>query len=358
MYIDADTHADESVETWSYFPEAMSHLRPGEMVFADDRHVPPYLSSGKGHDGLQARGLLIDGQIYYRRTRSDLLTRTTVGTRELYDVPLRIQHMDEMGVETQVIYPSLLLEEVTRRPEVEIAICESYNRWISDRCHDTNGRLRWVAVLPLRSMPDTLREMRRVKEQGAVGIFKRGIECGNRRAGDPYFHPMYELAQDLDLSICIHVGHPYTGTSNALTVTQKSPHFSLFVIDAFLSVLLTGTSTRFPRLRFGFVEAAAGWVPWALYSANYEKAHQSGGRASYEEALQESRIFVTCDANEDVSLLVKQLGDDILCVGTDYGHSDRSAIRDAHIEIAKSALPGDAIKKLTDTNARRLYGLP
>jgi predicted TIM-barrel fold metal-dependent hydrolase len=168
---------------------------------------------------------------------------------------------------------------------------------------------------------------------------------------------MYELAQDLDLSICVHVGHPYTGTSNALTVTQKSPHFSLFVIDAFLSVLLTGTSTKFPRLRFGFVEAAAGWVPWALYSANYERAHQSGGPASYEEALQESRIFVTCDANEDVSLLVKQLGDDILCVGTDYGHSDRSAIRDAHIEIANSALPGDTIKKLTDTNARRLYGL-
>lgn len=355
MFIDADAHIIECADTWSYFPEKLADFRPAEMSF-DEGATPPFLQKRP------SRGIFIDGQIYRHIIRSDSSTGTTEATRELYDVPARLQDMDALGVDVQVLYPTTLLTEVTRRPEVEIPLCESYNRWLADRCGDSNGRLRWAALLPYHSIPDALREMRRVKEAGAVGIFKRGIECDDRRAGDPYFDPIYELAQELDLPICNHISHPYTGHHNAMTKTQLSIFTSAYTVDAFLSVLMDGVCQRFPSVRFGFVEAAAGWLPYALWLAGFESlfSNQRTDTAleSYAQLLEEARIFVTFEQSEDLPYLLSRAGDAHLCLGSDYGHSDRAAIREAHRLVSERAdLSEETKARLTGGNARVLYGL-
>jgi predicted TIM-barrel fold metal-dependent hydrolase len=351
-------------------------MRPAEMVFADGQ-APEYLSAGHHNDGLVARGLFIDGQLYYRRNRSDELTQTTVDIRELYDVPARLKHMDEIGVDIQVVYPSILLHELTRRPEVEIGLCQAYNRWLSDRCKDSGGRLQWMAILPLRSMPDALAELKRVREDGAVGIQKRGYETDTRRAGDVYFHPLYEMAQDLDMPIGIHAGGPFTGACDAISKTQHVLKTSFYVQDAFVSLLMSGTCAKFPRLRFGFIEAGCGWVPNALFEANFDTATKKGlnkesaeairageglkkpaPAAHYEEALGASRLFITCEAGENLPIIISQIGDDNIGIGTDYGHSDRAAVIYAHREVASYAdVPATTVDKLTELNARNFYGL-
>ena len=48
-------------------------------------------------------------------------------------------------------------------------------------------------------------EMKWAKEQGAVGIFLRGME-GNLTLDNPQLHPIYALAERLDLTLCIHTG--------------------------------------------------------------------------------------------------------------------------------------------------------
>jgi predicted TIM-barrel fold metal-dependent hydrolase len=372
MYIDADAHVDENDETWSYFPKNMAHIRPAEMTFGEGK-ATPYLVGGYG-DGQTWRGLFIDGHIYYRRTRNDELTQTTADTRELYDVPARLKQMDELGVEAQILYPSILLDELTPRPEVEIALCEAYNRWIADRCRDSGGRLQWTALLPLRSMPDALRELERVKEEGAVGIFKRGYESDNRRAGEPYFHPLYAAAQDLDIPICVHISGPYVGVQ--MSKTQHRMEASLYLQDAFLS-LSQGTFKKFPRLRFGFIEAGSGWVANALFKANFDritkfdvnaeaKAARNSGEIpkkkapvpNYAEILHEHQIYVTCEAGENLPATIADLGDDRLCVGTDYGHADRSSFVYAHGEVASySDLSAESIERLTAANGRAFYNL-
>jgi predicted TIM-barrel fold metal-dependent hydrolase len=375
MYIDADAHVDENAETWSYVPASRADFRPAEMVFPEGQ-VPSYLAVGH-NDGLVPRGLFIDGELHHRRQRSDELTQTTVEVRELYDVPARLKQMDAIGIDTQIIYPTILLNELTERPEVELALCEAYNRWIADRCRDTGGRLRWTAVLPLRSMPEAIAELRRVKDEGAVAIFKRGYDTDGRRAGDPYFHPLYQVAEELDIPVCIHSGGPYLGYSLALARTQVSLKISLYVQDAFLSLLMSGTCAKFPGLRFGFIEAGSGWVPSALYEANFDTLAKSGANRTlvaaratgdettalipaqhYDELLEREQLFVTCEAGENLSNLVGLIGDDNLCVGTDFGHSDRSALIYAHSEIAaRDDLRAETKLKLTETNARALYGL-
>src|ERR671914_723293 len=57
---------------------------------------------------------------------------TPVQARELSDVTQRLRHMDALGIDVQVLYNSLWLRPLTRRPEVEIALCWSWNRWLAD----------------------------------------------------------------------------------------------------------------------------------------------------------------------------------------------------------------------------------
>lgn len=359
MFIDVDAHVDECQETWSYFPKSVADLRPAEMIFPPGGQ-PGYLRDQQTH------GWFIDGLIYHRNKRNDQITGTTVDARELYDPTARVADLDRLGIKTQVLYPTLLLYEITRRPELDVAICESYNRWIGDRCADSGGRLRWVATLPYRSVPAALSEMRRAKKAGAVGIFKRGFECDERRANDAYFNPIYELAQELDLPVCLHSSRPYVGLSNGLTRTQLGLFGPAFIQDAFLALLMANTSARFPDLRFGFVEAGAGWVPYMLWLSHFDphlvtdrpgSEEFVSSRDRFERLLDDRRIFVTCEASENLPVLIDQVGDSAFCVGSDYGHADRAAVLGAHKQVVdRDDLERSSVEKITTGNGARLYG--
>ncbi len=68
--------------------------------------------------------------------------------------------MDELDIDVQVLYPTIFLRPFTRRPEVELAVTRSYNRWLIDIWKAAPERLRWVAVLPLLSMDKAIEEAR------------------------------------------------------------------------------------------------------------------------------------------------------------------------------------------------------
>src|SRR5688500_2452997 len=114
--------------------------------------------------------------------------------------------MDAMGTETQVIYPTLFLMEATERPEVSLALRHSYNRWLADRCAQSGGRLRRVCPPPVHNMEETTRDLRCAKERGACGVLKKGDREAGRWPADPYFFPLYEEAERLDLPVCFHTG--------------------------------------------------------------------------------------------------------------------------------------------------------
>jgi predicted TIM-barrel fold metal-dependent hydrolase len=89
--------------------------------------------------------------------------------------------MDELRVDVQVLYPTLFLHALTNRPEVELALCKSYNRWIAAMTEKSRGRLRWVAVLPLLSIDRAVEELRWAKDRGACGIQERHRVRRSRR---------------------------------------------------------------------------------------------------------------------------------------------------------------------------------
>jgi uncharacterized protein len=171
MVIDADAHVLESERTWDYLEPADRKYRPVPVT------VPADPSIGRA----RRDAWVIDGKI--RGLRCPILTeeeltalsaklgrdvRTQQASREMGDVELRIRHMDALGIDVQVLHNTIFIESVSDRPEVEVALCRAWNRWIADVWQLGQGRLRWVCVPPLHSLPDALDEIRFGKAHGAV----------------------------------------------------------------------------------------------------------------------------------------------------------------------------------------------
>ncbi len=167
--IDADAHVLETPETWSFLE--------GEEC----RHRPMIVSQTDGNERVNRAGVVmrdfwaVDGGVHLKD--SNVGEDTPRESRELTDVGARLRHMDELGIDIQVLYPTLFLRPVAHTPESEHALCRSYNRWLAEIWRKGDGRLRWVAKPPLMSMGRVRDEMRYAKDNGASGIFMRGLEC-------------------------------------------------------------------------------------------------------------------------------------------------------------------------------------
>ena len=365
--IDADTHVDETEDTFEY-------LLPSEQEYKPTVGLP----SNPDPNRPLTRYWMIDGERQPRLTRNDERTRTTVEARELLDVQVRLRDMDSLDVQTHVIYPTTFLIQPTERPEVDLALKRSYNRWLGDKCSESGGRLRWMCLPPLMTMDQAIEEVRWARDHGAVGIMKKGNEEAGYEPTDPYFDPLYQVADELGMALCFHTGSGIpnsTATRTRMTGQGRRVPFANLP-DTFSSVINNRLPLRFPNVRWGFIEAASGWIPYELYRINRrlkrpgEQQRNEGqlGRKDVREGfdfqrdtMREFNLFVTCLVDEDLPYILKFAGEDNLVVGSDYTHADQSMERNFQDELWARVKQGEisetAVKKMLYDNPKRLYGL-
>ena len=350
--IDSDTHVIETDRTWEYMTKAEAEFKPRFVVEPDP---PPGLKFSLKGSG---QFWMIDGKIHPRQLFDPEKTRTPSASRELLDVGARLRHMDELGTDIQIMYPTLFLFRVASRPEVELALCRSYNRWLAEVWKDSKDRLRWVVNPPLRSMDKALEELRFGKQNGACGVFMLGV-YEDMLPIDPYFFPIYEEARRLDMPICFHSG------SASVTFEQMFPDVETLIwsakaptIAAFHTLLLSQIPDKFPNLRWAFVEASGSFIPFVLHDlrARYQRIY--GKQLQMENVLQDNRFYVTCQTDDDLPYVLKYAGQQNLVMGTDYGHADTASELEALKILEKDAdISSDAKHKVLDDNARALYGI-
>ena len=201
----------------------------------------------------------------------------------------------------------------------------------------------------------TRRNAIRQRERGRRDLQDRRRSRG-LSAGDPYFLPVYELAADLGLAVCIHQAGGWTPISGQLSAFARGDAETFPVLAAFSSLLNAKISERLPRLKVGFIEASAGWLPHLLGRAGWT---WSGDWTARSKKLSDLNFYVTCETYEDVPYLLDVAGgDDNFIVGSDYTHGDRASVLDAHPKIrGRSDIDEKSAVKITDDNARAFYGL-
>ena len=367
--IDADAHVVETERTWDFIAESDQHLRPVIVTQPNASGKPTsyWLIDGKFRNtARQPIGQRekwdpnrVSEDMSNNSKASGRLMETPDASKHMEDVGARLRHMDELGIDIQFLYPTIFLRKLADRPEVQVALCKGYNRWLADIWSQSEGRLRWAAVLPFEVMDVALEELRWVAEHGARGVFMRGVEeMGVLH--DPYFFPFYEEMSRLDMPVTVHIGNGNPEMEALLNHGKGGSPFSslrMASVAACHSWILAGIPEEFPKLRIGFIEASSQWVPYVVkdLKRRFPGRH---GRPAPDNIIRESRVWITCEADDDLEYVLGYTGEDNLMIGTDYGHTDQSSEIMALRNLREQGkVPPDVVKKMLDDNPRALYGI-
>src|SRR5262245_6491142 len=134
--IDVDSHVEEDEATWAFLgPEYASRQ--------------PIVLNARGQPGLTQYDAfwMVDGRCWPQPVGHGSMVAATppvstrainkpysVGSQSLADVDGRIQDLDRLGLEVQVLFPTVFLMPITDDLGYEAALMNSYNRWIAERC--------------------------------------------------------------------------------------------------------------------------------------------------------------------------------------------------------------------------------
>ncbi len=357
--IDADAHVIENDHTWDFLEPSESKYRPMKVGDPDNPDLHYWEVNGqRGPPVLSVEGA--DEEDAHAQ-KSSRRIGTPRQSRMLQDVGARLRHMDSLGIDIQVLHNTLFLYDMTNDPDAEAALTRSWNRWIGETWKMSDGRLPWSCLIPTRLLDEAKVQMRWAKENGAVAVCMRPLE-GERLITDPYFYPLMEEAERLEMSIAIHIAN-----GNAANVklyglvpgTHRASGFGIFrvpTVTACMFLILSEISTLFPKLRWGFIEASAQWIPWIHREA--ARRFETAGEELPDSLFEANNIYVTCQIDEDLPWILKYAGDNCLMIGTDYGHNDPSADIDAMgLLRAREDIGAVAKEKILLHNPKALFGL-
>lgn len=338
LTIDADAHVIENESTWDFMLESERSFKPKVVGSANGKDPVDYW--------------LVDGRVI---PRNNVERKLPVAAREMSDLNLRLQHLTDLGIDCQIIYPTFFITPISRRPDIDLAVSRSYNRWMAEIVKKEPSRFRWVLVPPLQTLEHLSEELKFGKENGACGVYMRGLET-ERMLSDPYFYPLYEQASALDLPICVHSANGAFTTYDFFADDPGFSKFKLAVIGAFHSFVFHGIPQRFPKLRIGIIEVSAQWIPYAVHDLSRRFARR--GRRFPDNVLQENRIYVTCQTDDDLEYVLGYAGADNLVIGTDYGHADNAVEIEALRKLRRDGrLDWQVTDKILKDNPSALYGL-
>ncbi len=355
MVIDADAHVIETDQTWNYLRDSETKYRP-QFISTDSGPRHRYWLVNGRLSGLPSAASS-DEDIEIRSTKALRNVSVDSKARKMEDIDLRLAHMTKLGIDIQVLHNSIWIHQVTNLPEAEVALSRSWNRWLAEIWEQGDGRLRWTCVVPVLDLKAAAEEMRFSKEHGAVGVCLKPYETGLMMV-DPYFFPIYELAQELDLSVIAHIANGDPELVRTLeTRYGGTDGFSSLRVPTMLScygLLRKNIPELFPGVRWGFVEASAQWVPWV---ANELQRRNDYEFTAENNPFKNGNVYVTTQTNDDIEYITRYVGDDVLVIGTDYGHLDPSSDVDAISKFRTLDINEDLKDKILSSNPARLYGI-
>ena len=317
--IDADGHVGEPKDLFErYLDVPLEGRRP--YVTKDDRGIDRWVIEGRLFP-------VPEGQGIGPRTRYDVFRPGMLDPRA------RLEDMDADGIAVAAIFPSVAnaFGWGIENPAVGVAACRAYNNFILDYCSADPARLKAIAIMPLQDPSAAAEELRRCVARGAIAAH---LAPHFRNVGleDPRYTPIFQAAQALDVPVMVHASTGPHISPAAGTLRYNRFFFTHMVCHPFeqmlsmLSIIAGGVLEQFPRLRVGFFEAGAGYVPYWLerMDEHYEGyAKDATPMRMAPSAYFQRQCFVSCEPGErELPHAIEVLGAERIVFASDYHHFD------------------------------------
>lgn len=356
--IDCDGHVMETQVNWAEYLEAPFQARAPRTII-DHENWPRLLVEGKLYPLPSGKGRGMGPPFAHFPSRRE----------GMYDPKERLVDMDVEGIDVAVLFGTAVGLGLCSYEDKDfaVAMAKAYNNWLRDYCSHRPERLKGVAIVPLQDPDEAAKELRRtVTELGMVTV---SVPCNNgpRTIADPVYQPLFATAQELDVPICIH-SSPGMHGANPVSVERSDNffvnHATGFAFEQMMAITLllaAGTFDSFPKLRFAFLEAGAGWVPYWMerLEEHYEKlpGHVPGLKRSPDEIMRSEQCFYSCEPEEDLRHTLEIVGEDRIMYASDYAHWDCEFPESVNL-IKQQPISDRARRKILAENASRLYRLP
>jgi len=253
------------------------------------------------------------------------------------DPAARIEDMDIEGVDVHLTLPSgwfgtWLADDNT---ELEVAMLQSYNRWMEDYCKPFPDRLGGVILVSARDVECGVAEIKsHGKSRWAWGIMVYAPE--STPLDHPDLEPIWAAAADHDLCIALHTFAampPYApgGKDNWENLfLQRSAAHPWCGMRNMASLIGSGIMDRYKDIRIGTLEAGHGWLPfWMTRIDEHYRTIRSSLPPNLKklpsEYVHSGRYFQSIELPEGEQLtnsVIDILGEDILMFASDYPHNE------------------------------------
>ncbi len=377
--VDGDGHILEPAALWDDYAEERFKSR-AIHVRVNDAGLEYIEFDGVPFERLSPGALSMLG------TMGDPYARPGPDRRYMDTMPLgacdpgeRVQLLDKQGLDAAVLYTTLgiIWEIATRDVELADAMSRAYNRWIADFCRDSGGRLVAIAHLSLMDPLLAAKELERAVADGCRGATFLPWNWNRIPHGDPFYDPLWETAQGLDVPVTIHPGFEpdfantlgrYTDHDSTPGVGGRGASFMsnmaarIGVQECFTSFFAYNTLDRFPRLRLGVLESGAGWLGSLL-----DRMESLQGETILKHTLDMTlraseyfrrQCFISCDPDETAApLIIEHVGPDCFIWATDYPHPDHPDNWREGLERFVQPLSEETAAKVAGRNVKAIYGI-
>ncbi len=267
--VSADGHVQEPSDLWA------TRMDP-----AYRERLPGVIMDGKGNKFQKTEGFR---PLRLQNTKfegEDMLRNQSGKTPED-----RVRDLALDGVDAEVLFPNKGLT-IWATPDADFshAMCRAYNDWAWEEFADFNDRLAPMACVAPAALEKTIAEVTRCAELGFKGL---SLPCKpvwgapdhtQLNYNLPEFDDLWACIQEVDLPITFHVStgrDPRTARGNGGAVINYAVHSLAPTMEPIANLCASGVLDRYPKIRFGTIEAGIGWVAWALGALDeaYKKHH-------------------------------------------------------------------------------------
>lgn len=282
-----------------------AHLFPSGLGAPDDDPRWPVLRPGAGDAG---RGGIYLGERLFRSVDS-----------RLWDVPDRLDSMDEVGITQQLVSPVPVMLTTWADAAPAAAYARAVNDGLAGAVHGSEGRLVGLAAVPLQDVGAAVAELERaVTELGLAGV-EIGTRVEHRELDDPELAPFFAAAAELDATIFVH---PMDGGTGAVRRSGQPYDFGLGMLTdtalAATALLTGGVLDRHPDLRLGFAHGC-GTLAWAAPRIGLALSiwGEEGRSADFDDLLRHLWVDTLVLDPAHLPLLLRRFGADHVMIGTD-----------------------------------------
>jgi len=284
--------------------------------------------------------------------------------------------LDDDGIDAEILFPNdpARGQFFAFGEEFELACVQAHND-ATGEWRAASDRYAPLLILPYLSPIETIvAEVERGARMGHRGITVLGepshtVKQGVKHFNDPFWYPLWEAAQELEMPIHFHesanaglvsVPHWDGYSPNAFHTVMTSPTAAM-VAQLIPNLVFSHILDRFPQLKWVCAEAGLAWINYVCEGCDHEWEQRhlwTEGFTTRPSELVHRQVYMNFWYEKSGIELRHTIGLDHIMWESDYPHTTSTYPKSwDYVEKTLAGVPDEERRPMLYENAMRVYRL-